>query len=252
MKRSSIAPTQGRAAAAASPAGWAILPLAFLLIAIGLLPGCSVLGKSGDLFARKTPTVVQAAQTNYVPVVVTNYVGVTRYLTNYITLQEATTNANTGVVTPAIIQPMVAVTNTVVPMLTTNLQAIVLPAKTYDALSLSPVVTGAVQVAGDLAPVPWAHGVGELLLATVGGVFAFINHRRAKKALGEKEQWRDTAATVIQNFEHLRAAAKKLPAYTEQMDTDIMRVVTGMQYAVGVKPLVEEVVQAQKVESTLG
>ena len=252
MNAESPAPTRSPALDGAFHSGlWAAT---LILLVVGLaFSGCSSSGGNASGFLiRKTPTVVQAAQTNFVPVTVTNYVGVTRFLTNFVTIAESATNANTGVVTPAIIQPLVSSTNVVEAVVETKLQPIILPAKTYDSLSLAPTVTGAVQMAGDLAPVPWAGGVASLLTALGGGVLAFINHRRAKAALDEKSSWQDTASVVIQNFEHLRDAAKKLPQYTPEMDAQIMRVVTGAQYAMGVKPNVEAVVQEQRVQRAVG
>lgn len=219
-----------------------------VLLASVFLFGCQSAG-AGGLFLRKTTTVVAPGSTNYVPILVTNYVGVTRYLTNYVTVQAATTNAQTGEVTAAVIQPLISTTNAVQAVVETKLQPIILPAKTYDALSLAPTVTGAVQIAGDMAPVPWASGAGSLLLAAASTVLAVINQRRAKKANDEKATWKDTANTVVANFETLRSAAKKLPGYSEAWDTEIMRVVQGVQHAVGVKETVADLVQEQKFQS---
>jgi hypothetical protein len=68
-----------------------------LLVALAsvFLFGCQSSGAS-SLFLRKTTTVVSPGSTNYVPVLVTNYVGVTRYLTNFVTVLAAATLADLG------------------------------------------------------------------------------------------------------------------------------------------------------------
>lgn len=229
-------------------------PIILAIFALGvfaaLLPGCQALGKASDFLIKKTPTVVRPAQTNIIEVVRTNFVGVTTYLTNYVTVQVATTNATTGAVTPAVIQPQITANNSVVPFLQTNLQAVVLPAVVVTNLSLAPTVTGAVQIAGDLAPVPWAGGVGSILLGVAGSIFGFINHRRANAALGQKETWQATARTLVGNVETLRTAALKIPGYTPAVDAQVMRVIEGAQYAAGVKEEIAGVV-AQHTDQTL-
>jgi len=214
-----------------------------------IAPGCSALGSAKDLFVKRTPTVVREAQTNYVQVLRTNYVGVTAYITNYVTLQAAATNAATGAITPAIVQPQLIPQDTVVPITVTNLQMQILPAIIVTNLSVSPALSGAVQVAGDLAPVPWGGAVGSLLLGVVGSVFGFINHRRANAALGEKDTWQDATRTLVGNFETYRSSMLKLPGYTPALDAQIMRIVEAAQYAAGVKDTVAAVVNEHKTQT---
>lgn len=200
---------------------------------------------------RKTPRVAVPAQTNIVAVVVTNYVGVTRYLTNYVTVQDATTNA-AGVVTPPVIQPEIRKTTTTEAVLQTNLVPIILPAKTYDELSLNPAVSGGLRLAGDVVPVPWFSGAMGLLITGVSSGLTLLNHLRFKKATKEKVQWQDTANVVIAGLEHLRDEAKKLPGYDDKLDENVMRVVKGLQYAAGVKTNVEDIVEQQRLEKLQG
>jgi len=234
--------TSFRNSVANSP--WVLL---LLLTFVGLAAGCS--SGSGNLFMRGTPTVLRPGQTNIIERRVTNYVAVTSYLTNLVTLQAASTNA-AGEWVPAVVQPQLVPTTTRVPSVSVQYEAQILPPVIVTNLGLAPAVTGAVQVAGDLAPVPWAGGVGNLLLALAGGVFGVINHRRAKQALGEKASWQSAAAVGVQGIEQLRLAALSLPGYTPTMDRHVMQGIVGMQYAAGVKPLIEGLVEAQ-TERTL-
>lgn len=226
----------------------AILAFIAAFIALALLPGCAWL-ESGGL-VRHTPTVVRAGATNYVERLVTNYVGVTAYITNLVTVQAAGTNA-LGAYQPAVVQPQLIPTTTMLPVIRTNLEVQILPAVVVDQLSLAPAVSGGVSLAGQLAPVPWASGAAEIALALAGSVFAFVNHRKAKAALGERDTWQNVAKVGVLGVESIRKAALQLPGYTPEIDARVMGGLIGMQRAAGIKAEVEDLV-ARNTGKTLG
>jgi len=226
--------------AGATAFGWFIR----LVVVALLLSGCSAVDGVSGFLVRKSPTVVRAGRTNIIERTITNYVAVTTYVTNLVTLQAASTNA-AGAITPAILQPQVTAQTSTVPVLHTSYEAQILPAVVVTNLSLAPTVSGAVSVAGDLAPVPWASGAANVLLAVAGGVFGWINHRRANKALGEKETWQSAATVGVHSVEQIRAAALKIPGYTPEIDKQVMQAIVGMQYAAGVKTEIGEIVDKE-------
>jgi hypothetical protein len=213
------------------------------LLAFFPLTGCKAMGKAEDFLLRKTPTVVRAAQTNVIERVVTNYITSTRYLTNLVTIVAATTNAAGEVLVPAIVQPQIIPTITRQAVLETNLEVLVRPAVVVTNYGLAPTVVGAVQQAGDLAPVPWGGALGSGLVAVASIAFGWFNRRRALKALGEKETWETAASVVVDNFETLRRAALQLPEYAK-IDARVMKIVKGDQLAAGVKPEITSLVDA--------
>lgn len=198
---------------------------------------CLLLGVLGLLFAgcaTSAPTVLRPAQTNRVRLLVTNSVPTTTFMTN--------TLAAGG-------SEVVSVTN-LVTRVVTNVVEVVTPAVTYQEVKLPPLLTGAVQAAGAVAPVPWAGGAASLLVGLGGIVVGWVNKRRRDKALGEAVDWKDTAATLVGNVETLRLAALKLPAYTPQMDANVMRAIKTAQSLAGVKGKVHELVE-QHTQDTL-
>ena len=81
----------------------------------------------------------------------------------------------------------------------TNIVRVIVPEVAYTNVSLSPVVTTGVQVAGELAPVPWAAGAAGLIGTLSTGILAWVNNSRRKKALGEAQTWEETAGVLVDN-----------------------------------------------------
>jgi hypothetical protein len=198
--------------------------LSSLALTALLLAGC----------ATSAPTVLRPASTNTVRLLVTNSVPVVSFTDSV----DAAGHTN-----------VVAATN-LVTRVVTNVVEVVTPAVTYQEVKLPPLLTGAVQAAGAVAPVPWAGGAASLLVGAAGIVVGWVNKRRRDKALGEAVDWKDTAATLVGNVETLRLAALKLPAYTPQMDANVMRAIKTAQSLAGVKAKVHELVE-QHTQDTL-
>jgi hypothetical protein len=214
----------------------------FVLV-LGLTAGCSVFSKADNLVVKRTPVTLREARTNTIERVVTNYVTATHYITNLVTIVPASTNAAGEVLVPAIVQPQVVPLVTRQAVVTTNLEVLYMPPVVTTNYSLAPGLVGAVQTAGELAPVPWGGALGSGVIAVAGIVFGWFNRRRALKALGEKETWQTAAKTVVENFEELRKTALRIPQYAK-IDGQIMNIVKGAQLAAGVKPEITGLVDA--------
>ena len=144
---------------------------------------------------------------------------------------------------------LVTVTNTVFE-LRTNIVRVITPEVAYTNVVLNPLVTGGVQLAGDLAPVPWAGAASGIFGIVSGGVLAWINNRRRKAALGEAESWQETAGVLVDNVEAVRKAALALPGYTREMDKKVIRGIETAQRLAGVKARVHGLVE-ERTEDTM-
>jgi hypothetical protein len=223
------------------------------LIAVGLLALTYLSG------CQSTPVVVRPASTNYVDQVVTNYTSVTNYVTNVVEIAAATTNANTGEVTPALLQPQILPTVTLAPKVVTNVVEIRTPPITYDQLSLSPLVPVAAQIAAEVSPVPWAAAGAGVFSAIASAVVSFVNRRRKLEAEAQAANAQSKSATLqaaaevlVQNMEQIRTAAIGLPGYTPELDTKIVRAWEAAQRGAGanVKELIAAIV-AEKTDTTI-
>lgn len=191
--------------------------LSFILVATVLLGCTSVL--------KETPELVRAATTNFV--------SITQYVTNVVTLRVATTNL-AGEITPAVVQPQVLASVSQVP--------VVVPAIFTTNYSIAPAVATGATVAGALAPVPWGGTAAAGLLAIGNGILAWVNHRRKQKALGEKETFETATRVGVQSLEMLRKVALTIPQYTPEIDRRVMKGVVGLQVAAGIKTVVGDIV----------
>jgi len=203
--------------------------LSFILLVAAAL-GLAAIGCA----SRKV--VLRAAQTNTVPVLVTNTAP--RVLQREI----VSTRLN-----PVPGQPDIVTTNWVletnlVERVETRTQEVVTPEVAYQEVALNPAVNTAVQVAGAVAPVPWAGAATGIFGAVAGSVIGWINNRRRKAALGEAQSWEDTATVLVKGVELVRTQAKALPGYTDKIDRQVVKVLEATQEAAGVKARVEGLV----------
>jgi hypothetical protein len=207
-----------------------------------LCAGCSSFG------ITRTPVELVPARTNVIQVVTTNVIQREVWSTNTVQVAPQRTN-DAGITLPPLfsLQPVRDLVATQI--LQTNLQPVITPPVWFTNLALSDGVTTAIQTAGDLAPVPWGGILGQGVTAIAGVAFGVMNwfgRRKALKQAGEAQTTADTfkdatKATVL-GFEELRKIALRVPGYTEEMDKNIMRVVTGIQVAAGVQPVVAAIV----------
>lgn len=207
-----------------------------------LCAGCSSFG------IKRTPVQLIPARTNVIQVITTNVIQREVWSTNTVQVAPQRTN-DAGVVLPPLfsLQPVRDLVNTQI--LQTNFQPVITAPVWFTNLALSDGVTTAIQAAGDLAPVPWGGLLAQGATALAGVAFGVVNwfgRRKALKQAGESQTTADTfkdatKATVL-GFEELRKVALKVPGYTEEMDKNIMRVVTGIQVAAGVQPVVAQIV----------
>ena len=195
-----------------------ILPLILLLS----LTACS------SLIVKRTPELIRDAQTNIVQVVVTNTVQREVWTTNRVELPNGAIQ----------IQPVREIFAERVTY--TNMLVSIAPAVWYTNLSLAPTASGAVQVAGELAPVPWGGIVAQGITALAGLVFAGYNwfgKRRAEKEAGVQADLAETshsaAVAVVKGLQEVREVALKIPGYTDKIDANVMKVVRGIQLAAG-------------------
>lgn len=221
-----------------------------------LFTGCSAMR---GLLTTSTIQELRPASTNVVPVTVTNYVSETRYVTNLVTVVEQATNAATGIVTPAVVQPQILPVVTVQATITTNFITQVTPAVLFTNMAISPAVLGGVQMAGDVAPVPWG-GMAAGIIGAVGTlVMGYFNNRNKKKAIDEADK-KDTALsaldqamivgkTLVDNVETIRKAALTVPGYAAK-DAQVMKVVEQVQRAAGVKSDIHDLVETHTDETT--
>jgi hypothetical protein len=199
---------------------------------------CWLAGCQSPLLIQRTPVVVREASTNYVTVVRTNFVGVTTYLTNYVTVQAAVTNSD-GVVTPAVVQPQITAQQRTLPVVTSTVVTNLAPGA---------AITGAITAAGELAPVPWSSGAAHVLLALLGTGFGVVNEFRRKRAVNEKADLRSTAKVLINGINTAREAAKGLPGYTDAWDDKLLSTLQTAQVLTGTKPIVETLLRDHKDE----
>lgn len=212
------------------------------LILLALCAGCS------SFAIKRTPVQLVPARTNVLQIVTTNIVQREVWSTNTVQVAPQRTN-DAGVVLPPLfsLQPVRDLVNTQI--LQTNLQPVVTAPVWFTNLALGDGVTTAIQTAGDLAPVPWGGLAAQAVTALAGVGFGVVNwfgRRRALKQAGEAQTTADTfkdatKATVL-GLEELRKVALKVPGYTDEMDKNIMRVITGIQVAAGVQPVVAAIV----------
>ena len=212
----------------------ALLLAAFALACLPLLFLCG---------CQSTPVQVRPAQTNVVEVIRTNVVLIVQ--TNVVT--EA--RPALGGAPPEIITNTVVLTN-VVTSLSTNVLTLVTPAVYYTNLSISPIAQTAVRVGGDLAPVPWGGAAGSVALGLAGTIFAVVNERRRRKALGQAMTWEQTADVLVDNVETVRKAALQLRGYTPAVDLQVVRSLESAQRLAGVKDIVHQLVE-QRTEDTI-
>jgi hypothetical protein len=144
--------------------------------------------------------------------------------------------------------PELRITNTVtltnlVLRVETNVIRVIIPEVAYTNVSLSPVLTTGVQVAGELAPVPWAGAASGIFGVLSGGIIAWINNSRRKKALDEAYTWEETAGVLVDNVEAVRKEALKLPGYTKELDAKVVRGLEVAQRVAGVKDRVHTLVE---------
>lgn len=132
----------------------------------------------------------------------------------------------------------------------TNIVRVIVPEVAYTNVSLSPVVTTGVQVAGELAPVPWAAGAAGLIGTLSTGILAWVNNSRRKKALGEAQTWEETAGVLVDNVEAVRKQALLIPGYTKEIDAKVVRGLEVAQRVAGVKDRVHSLVE-ERTEDTV-
>lgn len=214
------------------------------LVAVSVLAFVAIVG------CQSTPVVVKPATTNYVEEVRTNYTSVTNYVTNVVEIVAASTNATTGEVTPAIVQPHILPAITFAPTYTTNISEIRTPPLIYTNLSLAPWVPATTQVVAEASGVPWATSAAGLITTGIAGVMAWINRKRQLEAEGKALTWQTATEVVVQNVEHMRQAAQEIPGYTTEIDTKLVRAMEAAQRAAGVKQVIAGVVDV-KTDRTL-
>lgn len=212
-----------------SPLSASRSPLAFLLLALGslLFTGC-----------QSTPVQLRPAQTNVVEVI----------RTNFVTVVSEARSPERGAGNQWITNT-VFVTN-VVASLATNVVTLVSPPVFYTNVSLSPVTAALTQTAGGLAPVPWGGAAASVGLGLLGSVFALVNERRRRKALGEALTWEQAAGVLVENVESVRKAALQLPGYTPAVDLQVVRNLEAAQRAAGVKDLIHDLVE-ERTDDTI-
>ena len=203
-----------------------------ILISLMLcLTGCNT------LFTRKTPELLVPSSTNIVQVVVTNTVQREVWTTNRVELPG-------GVVSLQPVRDLV-----IEQTLHTNMLVQIQPAVWFTNITVSPALTGAIQTAGDLAPVPWGGLAGQGLAALLGIAAAGYNWFGKRKALKEAgvaqttaNNWASATKATVMGLEHVRSVALKIPGYTPEIDRQVMQVVQGIQVAAGIKPQIENLV----------
>lgn len=212
--------------------------------------GCSSFG------VKRVPEQIVPARTNLIQVVTTNVVQREVWTTNTVQVAPQRTN-ELGVVLPPLfsLQPVRDLVSTQV--LQTNLQPVIIPPVWFTNLAMGDGLTTAIQTAGDLAPVPWGGLLGQGVTAVAGAGLAFYNwlgRRRALKAAGEAQTtaqtFQDATKATVLGLEELRKVALKVPGYTPEIDQNVMRVVTGIQVAAGVQPVVAKIVDEHTERTT--
>jgi hypothetical protein len=206
-----------------------------VLAVVALLFGCGC-GTSRVVLRPAVTNDVPVTTREAVPVITTNEV-VSSVLNPIPGLPEIRTTK------------LVTITNTMYEI-RTNIIRVITPEVAYTNLALNPLVSGGVQLAGQLAPVPWAGAASGIFGIVSGGVLAWINNRRRKAALGEAESWQDTAGILVENVEAVRKAALALPSYTREMDLKVIRGIESAQRLAGVKDRIHGLVE-QRTDDTV-
>ncbi len=190
--------------------------------------------------------VVRAATTNDVPIISTNAVP------QVAQLPVVRTELNPIPGGPDIRTTNVVTVTNFVPVLQTNVLRIITPEVAYTNVSLNPAVNGAVQVAGAVAPVPWAGAAAGIFGTVASGILALVNNNRRKAALAQAGQaqneassWQETAGVLVENIEQVRKMALQIPGYTKETDAKVIRALELAQAVAGVKPLVAQLVEAR-------
>lgn len=205
----------------------------FVAVALLFLTGCA-----------HERVVVRARQTNDVPVLSTNVAPVVSRL------EVVKTELNPVSGGPEIrTTNFVTVTNLVTEV-QTNIVRIIIPEVAYTNVSLHPTVGAAVQVGGELAPVPWAGAATGIFGIVAGGIATLINESRRRKALGEAQSWQQTAGVLVDNVEAIRKLALTIPGYTPQLDAKVVRGIETAQRVAGVKDKVHALVE-ERTDDTL-
>ena len=201
--------------------GWVI---ALFCAALGLI---LAVGCSGLSPVRSQTIVITPAQTNLIPVVTTAPI--------------VTTNQVVRVMNGVTVASPLVTTNVIQ---FTNWTSQFIPAVTYQSNYIAPDWFRGIEVIGDVAPFPWAHGVatGILALATTG--LGWLNRRNAAKAaanLTALDEAKIVGVTLVDNFEALRKAALHIQAYRD-VDQRVMQNIKEVQKAAGVKLAITEIV----------
>lgn len=205
---------------------WPCLAVFVALAAVCLFSGCA-----------HERVVLRAAQTNDVPVLVTNLAP------DVVHREVVSTRLNPVPGGPEILTTNLVAETNLVRRVETNIIRVITPEVAYTNVSLSPAVGAAVEVGGAVAPVPWASTAAGIFGTITGGIFAFINNRRRKAALGEAQSWADTSRVLVENVEAVRKQAMNLPGYTEEIDRKVVRGLEAAQRVAGVKAKVEGLVE---------
>lgn len=190
--------------------------------------------------------VVRRASTNDVPILVTNAVP-------QVTQSEVVrTELNPVPGLPEIRTTNLVTLTNLVSRIETNFVRVIVPEIAYTNVSLAPAVNTGVQVAGAVAPVPWAGAAAGIFGTVASGIFALINNRRRKEALAaagvaqsDADSWQETAGVLVENIEAVRKEALKIPGYTKETDARVVRILELAQAAAGVKPNVTALVESR-------
>lgn len=221
--------------------------MGLLLAGVVLVSGCGM----QDYLVKRVPVIARPGSTNQVDVVSTNQTPVVETKAETVVVKPAETKAD-GTFVPAVLDTRLSYMTNFIATLVTNRMEIVTPPVVYTNVTLNgSVVQGAERVAS-LTGVPWADTAVTGLSAIAAVVFGFFNNRNKKRALdladglAQKETALQTAQlvgkTVVENFETLRQAALKIPAYAEK-DAEVMKVVQKIQDAAGVKMDIHQLVE---------
>lgn len=179
-----------------------------------LLSGCSTMRRA---FYNQTPVQITPASTNAVVVARTNAIPIT--VTNR--------------VTPDLIE-VVSTTNYVVHLATNY---VVTEATWGTNLTVRPGVVAATTAAEGL-PVPGAPIAASAVSLAIAAYASWVNRRNQSKA-------DQVAGTLVDNFEHLRQTALKIPGYTPEIDRNVMNVVKAAQRDTGAKEAITRIVDTR-------
>ncbi len=240
--------------------------LALLLVLASLSTGCQAGSGIGSWFVTPTKVVDRAQQTNMVTMTVTNTISQTNIVTqtNYVQVA-ASTNAVTGVITPAYVQPVIVNQPTVSTQISysTNVVPVVLPEVAHTNYSAGSAI-GAGETVAQMVPIPGVGPGATILAALFGVVMGVINNRNKRKAdaiiAGHVETIstmsdvlqtsKDAVKTLVGNVETIRTAALQIPGYAS-VDAKIMPAITQVQNMMGVHDVIHaEVKQLDPTNAT--